>query len=144
MIWRIVAVGRPALPFAAAGIADYVSRIGHFARVELEFIKAGPQAHAMMISRSAKTYRVFLDERGHQFTSRSFSTAIQTLENRSVSTCSLLVGGADGWLPEERAKADLVWALGKITLQHELALLVALEQIYRAATIKAGTPYHRD
>lgn len=144
MIWRILAVGRPALPFAAAGISEYVSRISHFGRIEVDFVKATSEAHGVLIARSEKTFRIFLDEGGQQFTSRGFASAIQNLENRSVSTCSLLVGGASGWLPEERAKADLVWSLGTITLQHELALLVALEQIYRAATIKAGAPYHRD
>ena len=62
----------------------------------------------------------------------------------SAPRCALLVGGADGWDDATRQKADLLWALGSLTLQHELALLVALEQIYRAATIKAGTPYHRE
>ena len=65
-------------------------------------------------------------------------------ENRSIPKCALLVGGADGWDEAMRKKADLLWSLGSLTLQHEMALLVALEQIYRACTIKAGTPYHRD
>jgi len=97
-----------------------------------------------MLAESAGHFRILLDERGKQFTSRQFAAEIQKLENRSIPRCALLVGGADGWDDATRQKADLLWALGSLTLQHELALLVALEQIYRAATIKAGTPYHRE
>ena len=57
---------------------------------------------------------------------------------------ALLIGGADGHTAEVRQAADWVWSLSQLTLQHELALVVLLEQLYRAYTIKAGTPYHRD
>jgi 23S rRNA (pseudouridine1915-N3)-methyltransferase len=97
-----------------------------------------------MIELSEGTFRILLDERGRQFSSRAFAGELQTLQNRAVSRCSLLVGASDGWDDAIRGRADLLWSLGPQTLQHELALLVALEQLYRAATILAGTPYHRD
>lgn len=87
---------------------------------------------------------MLLDERGKTFASRAFAGEIQKLRNRSVSRLALLVGAFDGWDDATRSRADLLWSLGPQTLQHELALLVALEQIYRAETILAGTPYHRD
>jgi 23S rRNA (pseudouridine1915-N3)-methyltransferase len=55
-----------------------------------------------------------------------------------------MVGASDGWDDAARSEADLLWALGPQTLQHELALLIALEQLYRAESILAGSPYHRD
>jgi 23S rRNA (pseudouridine1915-N3)-methyltransferase len=63
---------------------------------------------------------------------------------RGVKNIALLIGGADGHADELKNAADWTWSLGKLTLQHELALVVLLEQIYRAFTIKAGQPYHRD
>ena len=60
-----------------------------------------------------------------------------------VKTVSLLIGASDGHTTELREKADAVWALSPLTLQHELALVVLLEQIYRAYSIKRGEPYHR-
>ena len=55
-----------------------------------------------------------------------------------------MVGASDGWDDTARAGADMLWSLGPQTLQHELALLVVLEQLYRAESILAGSPYHRD
>lgn len=144
MTWKIIAVGRPALDYAREGIRDYVDRIRGFTKIETLFLKPSSDVHAKMLAGSEGCFRILLDERGRQFTSRGFAAEIQKWENRSISKCALLVGGADGWDEEMRGKAGLLWALGTLTLQHELALLVALEQVYRACTIKAGLPYHRD
>ena len=97
-----------------------------------------------MLALSEGCHRILLDERGKQFTSRTFAQGIQKLENQSISRCALLVGASDGWDDSVRSRANLLWALGTLTLQHELALVVALEQIYRAHMILAGAPYHRD
>lgn len=144
MTWKIIAVGRPALEYAREGIRDYVDRIRGFTKIETLFLKSSSDVHAKMLAGSEGCFRILLDERGRQFTSRGFAAEVQKWENRSISKCALLVGGADGWDEEMREKAGLLWALGTLTLQHELALLVALEQVYRACTIKAGLPYHRD
>ncbi len=144
MTWKIIAAGRPALDFAKTGIEEYLGRLRAFAKVECHFVKTGPRLHERMLELSDGCHRVLLDERGKTFASRAFSTEIQKLRNRSVSRLALLVGASDGWDEATRSRADLLWSLGPQTLQHELALLVALEQIYRAETILAGTPYHRD
>jgi 23S rRNA (pseudouridine1915-N3)-methyltransferase len=144
LTWKIIAAGKPALDFAKIGIEDYLGRLRVFAKVECHFIKTSPHLHERMLELSDGCHRVLLDERGKTFASRSFSAEIQKLRNRSVSRLALLIGGSDGWDEVTRSRADLLWSLGPQTLQHELALLVALEQVYRAETILAGTPYHRD
>lgn len=144
MIWKVLAVGRPALPYARDGIGEYLRRLQGFGRVEPHFIKPSADAHGRMLAQSEGHFRILLDERGKQFTSRAFAAEIQKLENRSVARCALLVGGSDGWDDSMRAEAGLLWSLGSLTLQHELALVVALEQIYRSCTIRTGMPYHRD
>lgn len=142
MTWKILAVGRPALAFARDGIADYLGRLRHVTRIEEYFIKARSDSETRLLEQSAGHFRILLDERGRQFTSRAFAAEI--LDLAAHSRVALLVGGADGWSDSARSKAHLLWSLGSLTLQHELALLVALEQLYRAHTINAGLPYHRD
>ncbi len=144
MTWKIVAAGKPALEFARLGLQDYLARLRFFSKPEIHFVKTGARLHERMLALSTGCYRILLDERGKSFASRAFADEILKLQNRSIPRCALLVGAADGWDASTRAKADLLWSLGPQTLQHELALLVALEQIYRAESILAGTPYHRD
>jgi 23S rRNA (pseudouridine1915-N3)-methyltransferase len=67
------------------------------------------------------------------------------LELRGDIKCvAFLVGASDGHTQELRENADLLLSLSSLTLQHELALVVLLEQLYRVASMKAGSPYHRE
>lgn len=146
MRWRIVAVGKPRLAYARDGIEEYLSRLRNFGSVEVETVKASTQDKEgkALLEKSEGCFRLVMDERGRMFTSRAFSAELEKIELHPKKPCALIVGGADGLIPAVREKADLVWSLTTGTLQHELALVVALEQIYRACTIKAGLPYHRD
>jgi 23S rRNA (pseudouridine1915-N3)-methyltransferase len=146
VIWKILAVGKPRLSFAAAGINEYIDRILHYARVEKRFIRASTTEReaAELLEASQNSWRTVLDERGLQVASRQFAKLIERWEFQGIRNISLIVGGADGHNETVRKKADFVLSLGRMTLQHELALLVALEQIYRAYTILNGSPYHRD
>ena len=75
----------------------------------------------------------------------SFSKRITQLETRpELKKLTFLIGGADGHPPELRERCDETWSLSKLTMQHELALVVLLEQLYRVFTIKRGEPYHRE
>jgi 23S rRNA (pseudouridine1915-N3)-methyltransferase len=142
--WRIVVAGRPSLGYARAGIAEYLGRLKAATKVEEHFLKVTPDLHKRMLEKSEGCFRIMLDERGRQFSSLGLADELAKLENRSISKCALLVAGAEGWGEAMRGRADLLWSLGLHTLQHELALVVALEQIYRAEMIRAGSPYHRE
>lgn len=146
MRWKIIAVGKPKLPWAAEGIADYLGRLKHFLSAEIVFLKNGSkeQEASALLQASRGCYRLVLDECGSTWTSRELAGHIQELELRSQKQIALLVGGGDGLANEVRKKADRVWSLSPATLQHELALLVACEQLYRASSILRGHPYHRD
>jgi 23S rRNA (pseudouridine1915-N3)-methyltransferase len=146
MNWRIFVVGKPKLAFAKAGVEEYMRRIRQVAPLEIDYVKASTREteSAALLRRSEGMFRIVLDERGGQFTSRQFSQKLADWEQRSVKSAALLIGGADGHTAELRESADWLMALSKFTLQHELALVVAFEQIYRAYSIKAGTPYHRE
>jgi len=144
---KIFAVGKPKLAFAKTGVEEYTERLRPWVGSTLEFVKAGSKEteSAMLLERSTGCVRVVLDERGEEVTSRALAGRItQWEQDGSVKSVAILIGGANGHTAELRAAAHWTWSLSKLTLQHEMALLLVLEQLYRAYTIKAGTPYHRD
>lgn len=144
MTWKVLAAGKPALDFARLGIEEYARRLGGCTKFEMQFLKTGPRLTERMGELAKGCFRILLDERGRPFSSRAFASEIQNLQNRGISRCAVMVGASDGWDDAARSNADLLWSLGPQTLQHELALLVALEQLYRAETILSRSPYHRD
>jgi 23S rRNA (pseudouridine1915-N3)-methyltransferase len=141
---HILTVGKPKLAYARAGVEEYAERLG--ANVRLEILKASTREEesAALLERSAGLWRVVLDERGDQVTSRELAAKLSRGEMDRTKGVAFLIGGADGHTDDLRRRADWRWSLGKLTLQHELALVVLLEQLYRAKTIQAGSPYHRD
>ena len=146
MHWRILAIGKPKLGFARAGIEEYASRLRPFVPVQIDYLKASTREaeSALLLERSEGLFRIVLDERGAEVTSRALADKVSSWELSRAKGVALLIGGADGHTPELRASAGWLWSLSKLTLQHELALVVMLEQVYRAYTIKGGLPYHRD
>ncbi len=140
---RVYSIGKPKLQFAALGVDEYERRLSRTLDFRVEPIKARDESEALL-ARSEGSYRIALDERGLRLTTEEVVAALDALESRGdVKTVSFLIGGADGHSPELRARADAVWSLSPLTLQHELALVVLLEQLYRAYAIKRGEPYHR-
>ena len=143
---RILTVGKPRLAFARAGVEEYTTRLSARGGVEIDNIKAGTreQESAALLARTEGTLRVVLDERGEQVTSRALAQKLAQWELDRTKTVAFLIGGAEGHTAEVRGKAGWLWSLGKLTLQHELALVILLEQLYRARCINAGVPYHRE
>ena len=84
-----------------------------------------------------------LDEKGASLTSEDFSREIAKLRDDGVSSLSFAVGGADGLDESLRQRAHRTIGFGAMTLPHQLARVLLLEQIYRATTILSGHPYHR-
>ena len=146
MNWHIFAIGKPKLSFARDGIEEYAKRLRAIADVTIEYVKpaAGEEETTTLLRRSAGMYRVALDERGEQCSSRELAQRVGQWEQDRVKSIALLIGGADGHSQAMRDQADWLWSLGRLTFQHELALVMVLEQVYRAYTIKGGLPYHRD
>jgi 23S rRNA (pseudouridine1915-N3)-methyltransferase len=87
---------------------------------------------------------IVLDESGRALTSRAFAARIAAWQVQGRGELAFLVGGPDGLDPNLIAGADLVLALGRMTWPHRLVRVLLAEQLYRAATILAGHPYHRD
>ncbi len=144
---RIVVAGKPALAYARAGVEEYLKRISRGGGCEMVVVKAGgrDEVSARLLERSEGCHRIALDERGEALATRQLAARLGELEMRGEIKCAaFLIGGAEGHNEEVRQASDLVLSLSALTLQHELALLVLLEQLYRVASLKGGSPYHRD
>ncbi len=140
----VLAIGKPRLSYAAEGVEVYRKRLRHYSSVSLEYLK-GSGDFSSLLAKSEGSYRIALDERGCEMSTISFSKRITQLETRpELKKLTFLIGGADGHPPELRERCDETWSLSKLTMQHELALVVLLEQLYRVFTIKRGEPYHRE
>jgi 23S rRNA (pseudouridine1915-N3)-methyltransferase len=90
-----------------------------------------------------KSVLVTLDERGQNVDSTTFAGLLGRWRDESVANAVFVIGGADGLSPELQRKAKLKVAFGAATWPHQMVRVLLLEQLYRAATILAGHPYHR-
>ncbi|MCX6873731.1 MAG: 23S rRNA (pseudouridine(1915)-N(3))-methyltransferase RlmH [Verrucomicrobia bacterium] len=144
---RLIVAGQPALAYARAGVAEYMKRLSRFGGYEMVTVKAGSrdEVSARLLEKSQGCHRIALDERGECLSTRAFAEKLATLAMRGdIKTTAFLIGAADGHNEALRKCCDGILALSPFTLQHELALLVLLEQLYRVAALKSGSPYHRD
>jgi 23S rRNA (pseudouridine1915-N3)-methyltransferase len=126
---------------------EYLKRISRYAEVQGVAVKdedailalacGGPQSGG----RSESHKLVLLDSRGKQYSSEELAAL---LEREQVNAWPLLfaIGGSDGFSDDARRRAGMMLSLGKMTLPHELARVVLVEQIYRALTILSNHPYH--
>jgi 23S rRNA (pseudouridine1915-N3)-methyltransferase len=146
MNWKIVTVGKPALPWARDAVADYVHRINRSGHLEMVSLReeSGERTDKAMLAAGAKSLCIALDERGKQMRSTELAQWIKARELAGNKRVCIFVGGANGHSEKVRASAQECWSLSSFTLQHELALVVVLEQIYRAYSILRGEPYHRE
>ena len=101
------------------------------------------EAAAMTALIPEKYMLVALDERGKNVDSTAFAHQLGRWRDESVANTIFTIGGADGLSPELRRRAKMSIAFGAATWPHQMVRVMLLEQIYRAATILAGHPYHR-
>jgi len=151
---EIVAVDRLRAPWARAGVAEYLERIGRTTPAERRDVKAarGDGAAAVAeegqrILRAAsigpRDRLVALTPDGDALDSEAWARLLDGWATEGVARLVFAIGGAGGLAPEVLAAAHRRLGLGPQTLSHELAQLVLCEQIYRAATILRGEPYHK-
>jgi 23S rRNA (pseudouridine1915-N3)-methyltransferase len=146
MKWQILAIGKPSLRYAKAGVEEYQKRLTRYTALELQtdWKDAGQVKNSeTLLAASEGAVRIVLDERGETWTTADLVSRVEGWQMNAVKRVAILIGGADGHTPELRRSADHVIALSGFTLQHELALVVLLEQIYRVHTVLRGEPYHR-
>ena len=142
MNWRVISVGKPSFSWTREGVDTYVKRIRRFTRVETRVLKHGT-AEAFERARG-KGPLICLDERGSLPTTLDVAEKAGAWEMDRVGDVTVCIGGAEGLPKDLLRRADEVWSLGRMTLMHELALLVWMEQLYRVYAIKHNHPYHRE
>lgn len=123
--------------------AEYLKRIGRY--VPTEGKETSSESALLKLSEKASRTApvlVLLDSRGKQLSSEELAELLRDHRDRGTQDLIFAVGPADGWSDAARKRANSILSLGKMTLPHELARVVLLEQIYRGFTILAGHPYH--
>lgn len=137
----VLAVGRLKDPWAQAGCDEYIKRLRGRYTVDIQEVRSETELVAKLPGR----HQVWvLDERGTQPSSRELAGLLERTRGAGGVGIALCLGGADGHSDAMRARGDQVLSLSRLTLPHRLARVVLLEQLYRAASILAGEPYHRD
>jgi len=128
-----------------ATLAGRALGLGPVEVIEVESRKPGKAAEAQALApHLGDAHLIACDEHGQARPSRAFAEEIARLRDRGVRRLVFLIGGADGLDPDLLARADGRLAFGPQTWPHALARVMLAEQLYRAVTILAGSPYHRD
>lgn len=155
---EILAVGRLKDEAESSIVARYQKRFGQTGRAcglgpllitEFAESRAASAAErksdesARLLKAAGSAALVVLDVAGRSLTSEDFATHLRTLTEGGTKSCAFLIGGPDGHDPAVRATQSLPLSLGALTLPHGLARVILAEQLYRAATILTGHPYHR-
>jgi len=144
---KIAWIGKTKDPAIASLTEEYLKRISRYAQVESRTLR-DEAALLEMSGRTtgskpgAKSTLVLMDSRGKEFTSERFAKFLGDYQDRNPLPLIFAIGGADGFSDAARAAAQHTVSFGKMTLAHELARVVLLEQVYRAFTILKGHPYH--
>lgn len=151
----ICAVGRLRQGPEADLIDDYLTRATRTGRAlglgpatvsEVEDKKGGgmtAQAQLLENALPQNAKIIALDERGKLLTSPDFAKQLALWRDEGIRDTAFVIGGADGIAPSLRKRADLTLSFGKMVWPHMLARTMLAEQIYRATTILASSPYHR-
>ncbi|NGP46874.1 23S rRNA (pseudouridine(1915)-N(3))-methyltransferase RlmH [Bacillaceae bacterium SIJ1] len=155
----IVAVGKLKEKYLKQGIDEYVKRLQPFAKIHIievadekaseklsaqeeEQVKA-KEGERLLAKIPADAHLILLDLDGQQLTSEAFSEKLDTLATYGKSKIAFAIGGSLGLSPAVRQRANLKLSLSKMTLPHQLARLVLIEQVYRAFKIMRGGAYHK-
>jgi 23S rRNA (pseudouridine1915-N3)-methyltransferase len=152
----ILAVTGKQPQWVLAGAEEYAKRLRAHVRLDLVDLKAEPRSQGRPINvlLDAEAARLFdripggshviaLDERGEQRTTQQLATQIGRWKHAG-ETLVFIIGGPDGLAQSVKDRARSLWALSSLTLPHGLAKVLLVEQLYRAASLLEGHPYHRE
>jgi 23S rRNA (pseudouridine1915-N3)-methyltransferase len=141
---KVAWIGKTKAPAVQLLTDEYLKRLSRFADVEGITLK-NETTLLKLCARDARPARhalVLLDSRGKQFSSEELARFLGDYQERNPLPLLFGVGAADGFSDQARQAATLLLSFGKLTLAHELARIVLLEQLYRGFTILKGHPYH--
>jgi 23S rRNA (pseudouridine1915-N3)-methyltransferase len=149
---RIIWTGKTRDARLRALIEDYAERLSHFVRFEVTELrelgrtdKTGIDKESKRISDALRpaSVTVLLDPDGTEWTSQQLAAQVQSWEGNGIKEVAFVVGGPSGVADDLKSRADKRWCLSRLTLTHEMARVLLLEQLYRAYTIVHGLPYQK-
>ena len=148
----LLAVGR-LRPYYRQACDDYLKRLGRYARTSEREVREAARAPTVARQRTdeaaalarhvpAGAACICLGREGQPWSSDALARRLGRWQV-DARPLAFVIGGSNGLAPELLASSDAVWSLGPLTLPHELARVVVVEQLYRAFTILRGEPYHK-
>lgn len=156
---KLITVGKLKEKYLKDGIAEYVKRLGRFAKfqmIELNDEKtpdgASQAENDMILAKEGerilskvgdRDYVIALAIEGKQFPSEQFAKELEQATLRGFSDITFIIGGSLGLASEVKQRANQLMSFGLLTFPHQLMRLVLVEQIYRAFMIQQGSPYHK-
>ena len=151
---RLIWVGKTRNGHLRALVEEYLKRLSRFARCEVVEVREGAAADGRACveeeskriagALASDTFVVLLDVAGErQWSSEELAAQIEGWQSRSLKEVAFVVGGHLGVADELRARASVRWSLSPLTLTHEMARVLLVEQLYRAYTIMRGLPYQK-
>ena len=143
---NLIVVGKLKEKFLVEGVAEYLKRLKKFATVEVREIPecrtVEEEGQKILSLVPQNSWLCVLDVAGAALSSEEFAEKISALNLNGISNLTFAIGGAFGLSEELRRAAAFRLSLSKMTLTHQMARLVLVEQIYRAFKINRNEPYH--
>jgi 23S rRNA (pseudouridine1915-N3)-methyltransferase len=133
-------------------VAEYLKRLTRFVRCEVietrevagaDRAAVKKESHRILDAIPANSMMLLLDLKGREWNSPELADEVRRWESDSIKEVAIVIGGAEGVSAEVAARAQKRWRLSRLTLTHEMARVVAVEQLYRAYTINRGLPYQK-
>jgi len=133
-------------------IDDYAKRLSRFTKCEVVEVKESRTRDAAAVNKESlrifeaigdSTLAVLLDLNGREWSSQELASQVQRWENEAVKEVAVVIGGPEGLSPQVQSRANVRWRLTRLTLTHEMARVLAVEQLYRAYAINRGLPYQK-
>ena len=133
-------------------VGEYLKRLSRFTRCELVEVRESKTRDAAAVEKESRRVLeaipggsrvVLLDLNGREWSSRELANQVQRWENDSTKEVAIVIGGPKGVNAEIQSRAQVHWRLSRLTLTHEMARVLACEQLYRAFAINRGLPYQK-
>jgi len=140
---KVAWIGKTKEPAIASLTEEYLKRISRYADVDSAVLRDEKDLLEKFGAKAKnRSTLVLLDSRGKEFSSEQFAKFLGDHQERNPLPIVFAIGDANGFSAETRSASQHVISMGRMTLAHELARVVLLEQIYRGFTILKGHPYH--
>jgi 23S rRNA (pseudouridine1915-N3)-methyltransferase len=153
MRFRFVWIGKTRDAQMRALVDEYLKRLGRFVRCEVAELRenAARGGRTGIVDESKRiigalhsdALTVLLEVEGREWSSPQLAAEVEKWQNSGTKEVAFVIGGPEGVSAEVEARADLRWSLSRLTLTHEMARVVLVEQLYRAYTIIHGMPYQK-